>query len=490
MDKQLNIGWAQTDITPDRPVYVIGQLYARISQYVHDPLTATCLVLENDADQITLVSADISGAPVVHIPAILDRLSIKGLDKSRVCFNATHTHNSTLFSANTTRVTYFEKRLGEELCPVYEEPTDILKDDELAEFFIDKMVALITSAWAARAPGGISLAQDYAAVAHNRRPQFFRQDGTRESRMYGACSAENFAGFEGTSDHSADMLYTWNQNNDLTGVAVCIPCPSQVYELHDFLSADYWGNARSHIRESLGNVFVLPMCGPAGDQNPLDLIRLSKTNEETLRIWNAQERAVFRNFDMFEECDGIGQRVAEAVTRGYRRARNNIQTSPAFRSERFEMSVPLRRVSDTDYLEAKKRVDEEKAKHSPENRFTEAETIRLFEPLGVINRWERQQSASTLSFPVFVFRIGKAAFATNPFELYCEYGFRIKACCKATQTILIQLSSNANLNYLPTQAAVDGGSYGSKPVSTQAGPEGGNALVKKTIEAINKLFEA
>ena len=47
MNKQINIGWAQTDITPDRPVYVIGQLYSRISSYVHDPITATCLVLEN-----------------------------------------------------------------------------------------------------------------------------------------------------------------------------------------------------------------------------------------------------------------------------------------------------------------------------------------------------------------------------------------------------------------------------------------------------------
>ena len=45
MNERIQIGWAQTDITPDRPVYVIGQLYSRISSYVHDPLTATCLVL-------------------------------------------------------------------------------------------------------------------------------------------------------------------------------------------------------------------------------------------------------------------------------------------------------------------------------------------------------------------------------------------------------------------------------------------------------------
>ena len=30
MEKNIRIGWAQTDITPDRPIYVIGQLYSRI----------------------------------------------------------------------------------------------------------------------------------------------------------------------------------------------------------------------------------------------------------------------------------------------------------------------------------------------------------------------------------------------------------------------------------------------------------------------------
>ena len=61
MEKNIRIGWAQTDITPDRPIYVIGQLYSRISSYVHDPLTATCLVLENGQEQMILVSADMPG---------------------------------------------------------------------------------------------------------------------------------------------------------------------------------------------------------------------------------------------------------------------------------------------------------------------------------------------------------------------------------------------------------------------------------------------
>ena len=32
---QIRIGWAQTSITPDRPVYNGGQIYPRVSKYVH-----------------------------------------------------------------------------------------------------------------------------------------------------------------------------------------------------------------------------------------------------------------------------------------------------------------------------------------------------------------------------------------------------------------------------------------------------------------------
>ena len=486
MNKPLNIGWAQTDITPDRPVYVIGQLYSRISSYVHDPLTATCLVLENGEEQMTLVSCDMPSVPVPLIPRILEQLSVPGLDKRRVVFCATHTHNSTVFGNNSTFEVYFKSVLGD-LCPDMEEPEDILKDEALSLFFIEKIAALIEDAWAERSLGGISLAHDYAAVAFNRRPQFL-VDGKKESRMYGTCSDENFLGLEGASDHAADMLYTWDLDGNLTGVAVCIPCPSQVCELHDFLSADYWGEARNCIREELGNVYVLPLCGAAGDQNPLDLIRISKDNKKELKIWNAQETAVFRNFDMLGECRDIGERISDAVVRGYRKARNQIESRPVFKASVFEMDVALRTVDKADVDAAQARIDAVKARYAPGEKMSEAEMIRCFEDIGYLNRWKLQQETDRFRFPVFVFRLSRAVFATNPFELYVDFSFRMKARCKASQAFIIQLSSNEKGGYLPTQAAVDGGSYGSKPVSTMVGPAGGDELVEKTLAAMDALF--
>ena len=486
MNKQINIGWAQTDITPDRPIYVIGQLYSRISSYVHDPITATCLVLENGEEQMTMVSCDMGGVPTMHLDKILSRVNVPGLDKKRVVFSATHTHNSTYFDRNTTLEVYFKSVLGD-LCPDMEEPENILKDDELAEFFIERMVALIEDAWESRVPGAVSTASDYAVVAFNRRPQFL-VNGKRESKMYGTCSEPNFLGYEGGVDHSADMLYTWDLNGNLTGAAVCIPCPSQVYELHDFISADYWGEARNAIREQLGNIYILPLCGAAGDQNPLDLTRISKDNVKELKVWNAQETAVFRNIDMLQECKDIGERVCEAVVRGYRKAKNYAENRPIFKTTTFEMDVALRTVSKEDTEAAQARIDAVKAKYAPGEKMSEPEMIRCFEDIGYLNRWKLQQKTTRYAFPIFVFRIGKAVFATNPFELYVDFSLRMKARCKAKQAFIIQLSSNAKGGYLPTQIAVDGGSYGSKPVSTMVGPEGGDELVEKTLVAMDSLF--
>ncbi|HBE41128.1 MAG TPA: hypothetical protein DDW27_07980, partial [Bacteroidales bacterium] len=45
-EDQLFVGWAVADITPERPVALVGQLHKRISEAIQDPLTATVLALE------------------------------------------------------------------------------------------------------------------------------------------------------------------------------------------------------------------------------------------------------------------------------------------------------------------------------------------------------------------------------------------------------------------------------------------------------------
>ena len=115
------------------------------------------------------------------------------------------------------------------------------------------------------------------------------------------------------------------------------------------------------------------------------------------------------------------------------------------------MDVPLRTVEKADVDAAGARIEAVKAACPAGGRLTEAQMIRCFEDIGYLNRWKLQQETTRFTFPIFVFRIGAAAFATNPFELYVDYSYRMKARCKARQAFIIQLSSNAKGGYLPTR---------------------------------------
>jgi hypothetical protein len=84
-----------------------------------------------------------------------------------------------------------------------------------------------------------------------------------------------------------------------------------------------------------------------------------------------------------------------------------------------------------------------------------------------------------------VLRLGDVAIATNPFELFLDYGILMKARSKATLTFLVQLSCQHS-GYLPNERAVKGGGYSAD--NYLVGPEGGYKLVDETVQRINKMW--
>jgi len=105
-----------------------------------------------------------------------------------------------------------------------------------------------------------------------------------------------------------------------------------------------------------------------------------------------------------------------------------------------------------------------------------------------LERYELQKTQFTFPVRVHVIRLGDVAIATNPFELYVDYGMQLKARSKAVQTFVVELASPGGGGYLPTQRSVDGGAYGAIPQSTLIGPEGGRVLVNRTLELIESLW--
>lgn len=88
---------------------------------------------------------------------------------------------------------------------------------------------------------------------------------------------------------------------------------------------------------------------------------------------------------------------------------------------------------------------------------------------------------------VHIIRLGDIARATNPFDLFLDYGNQIKARSEAHQTFLVQLACGCE-DYLPTEKAEKGGHYSGFVSSGLLVHKGGELLVANTLEEINKLF--
>jgi hypothetical protein len=295
--------------------------------------------------------------------------------------------------------------------------------------------------------------------------------------MYGKTDDPEFSHIEGGTDHSVNLLCTWNKDRKLTGVVVNVACPSQVSEHLFQVSADYWHETRLELRRRLGaGLFVLPQCSAAGDQSPH--VQVGRPAEERmLKLAGRTQR------------QDLAVRIADAVTAILPFVEKEIDWTPAFGHRVETMDLPLRTLSEK-YESMRKDLEEhpEKMKIPRWYKDITAAYCGMVWNQGVERRFNAQKTKPTQPIEIHVVRLGSVAFATNPFEYYLDFGMQIKARSKATQTFVVQLSGGGVASYLPTTRATIGRSYGALPASTPIGPEGGRLLSQRTVEIINGLW--
>lgn len=463
-------GWSSIDITPAKKVSLQGQYHERISEGVHDPIYATALAIESKNedgatnDHAIMISCDLVGIEKITMDKLRAKLDgkIDGLDLNKILVFATHTH-----TAPCVLIDSFD-RLN------WSKWKTLSKDEyvhpmEYMEFLVDKLVQIVIEAWNNRKPAKVSMELGHAVVGHCRRTVF-----DDRAVMYASPDTANFVRLEGPSDHGVELMYFWDMEDKLTGVIVNVACPSQVVEGMNVISADYFGAARRQIKERISqDVYVLPQIAPAGDQSPRDLIRRFKSENDK-----------FYNFDGMEE---LGSRVADAVVKKYESAKQKAQSDLVFKHSVEDIYLPIRKVTQGEVEWAQKNYEELMRNYNSEAELQGRDLVKLTDYRAVLLRKEDQEKASFYKVELHVIRLGDAAFVTNPFELYIEYGLRIKARSKAKQTFAIQLSCGSGA-YLPTRQAISGGSYGANVSNGVVGPEGGDLLVEYSVVAINRLW--
>ena len=479
MNDKLYAGWSEVDITPDgRTVELCGQYYQRVANDVHSRLKATVLLLQKGQDLSLMAAIDHVGIPYDFVKELQHALAgvVNGLRPERIIINAIHTHNAP--PLNTFR-------------NWWEPHPDAIGFDEYRIMLKDKILQAARQAAANRQECGVAYALDYARIGHCRRVVY--ADNTAE--MYGDTGREDFAGLEGGEDSGVDIMFFADTAQRPVGAVVNVACPSQVMEATYKISSDFMGALREKLQKEFGADFrLLPQISAAGCQAPRDL---SRNYRGETNFWNE------------DGVEVISDRLLEAFKRALPKVSGKFDYTPELTHSSREILLPLRRASYGEYIRAKREMEALEAKQSSTDAYREfCDEIHANELIpgrpgpyddkkrhfveirnreAVIKRYELQDKAPYLTVDLQVLRLGGAVFATNPFELFLEFGQRIKARSRAEQTFVIQIANGYD-GYLPSAHAEQLGGYGALIINGKIGSDGGTLLVDETIKIINPLF--
>ncbi len=308
--------------------------------------------------------------------------------------------------------------------------------------------------------------------------------------MWGDTTLANFTELESGNDSGIEMMFTYDGDKKLTGVVANIACPAQVLEHNSFISSDYMGKVRELIQAKYGkDVCFLGLVSPAGDMCPRDLIRWVDA-EFPLNYPNiTHEKNIPRRADpsMFDikGANLAAKRVANEIFWQLDDVAEYV-TETELVHKTIKMDLPLRHVTIKEKDAAIAAIKDYFNSHKGNINYVDNARMQIHS--GTINRYNLQQNMDVFEIEIHVMRVGDVAFATNPFELFLNYGNRIRSRSLAKQTFLIQLACGA-YGYLPTEKAEKGSHYSAFVSSGTAGHEGGEMLVRKTLSEINSLWE-
>jgi hypothetical protein len=458
---QLQVGTASVDITPPKAVALWGQFGLRLSTKPDTPLTANVVALQSGEARTTFVSLDLLQLPEVFVKAIRDAVAKKdgSINVQNIALTATHTHTAPVLQPGTPGI------------PVNPQTMTV---EETIAFLADKISDGIVAAWKNLAPGKMSYGLDRNSIGFGRRAVY----ANGSARMYGNTNQADFVNLEGMDDDDVGSIFFYDQQDSLRAIIVNVTCPSQVVESQSAVNADYWLPVRSNLKARYGEaIVVLGWSAAAGDMSPRPLLH---------KAANARMRAL-RGINEMQE---LARRIDLSVSQTFDAVQKEKSADPVLKHVAVTLQLPLNKISEAQYQQAQTEYNnvmaqlEKDPSCAPRVAFMAKDWHH-----GVIQRYEQLQKNPDATYPVeiHVVRIGDLVVCSNPFELYCEYGIRIKARSKATQTFILQMSGFGS--YLPTARAQAAGSYSAIPQSNVIGPEGGQMLVDKTVEIINQLWK-
>ncbi len=464
---ELKVGTSSVDITPDKSVPLWGQFNLRLSQGAETPITANTIAINafekgNAVDSAILVSVDVVHVPTDFAQKVREKAVKKdsSINPQKIVLFAIHTHTApTLY-----------------IGPDLPKGDNIQNYSDTIEFMSDKIADGIVSAWKKQVPADFSWGIDPVVIGESRRVVYF--DG--HSQMYGNTNDENFSHFENGADNDLGSLFFWDKKGTVLGIFINVACTAQIVEHLSVINADFWHPTRQLLQKRFGkDVVIVGTNGAAGDNSPHWMYRKEAKNR-------------MRQLRSQSELQAAAWKIDRTVADIYDAVQKDKKSNISFGHKYETLPLKMRKVTQDEYENAKKMGDSFKdaLKKNPNKSPAEVAFMAIGWYGNVVERYLDQQKNGIKDFPAFVhvLRIGDVALASNQFELFTDYGMRMKVRSPAMATFIIELADGDG-SYLPTARAITGGGYSAVVESDQVSPEGGQQLVNETVRILKELWK-
>jgi len=423
MDRVLQAGFAEIEITPTLGTRKIGWLKEIVSTEVLSPLYARVALFRTEAGSIAFVQLDtlfIAWSEVATIRQGIERAY--GFPGAQVMVSATHNHAG----------------------PAVTHAGDVAKDEGYAAMLVSRVIEGFGQALAQIEPAEIGVGHCFEwRVAHNRR--VVKRDGT--VRTHGSFDDPDALCLEGPIDPEVAVIAVRGLSGDLRGALVNFACHPTHHGGDTAIDAGYPGVLARRLRE-LGCPTTLFLNGASGNLHTSD------------------PRAGGRGLDA-EAAGGCLAQDAWSVMQSLSFER---EVRLAARSRVIEL--PYRRVTE----------DEITGRVRGAQRFIDSAIYDRNIPALVRKIEERR----THTVEIQVLAVGSRAIVGVPGEFFCELGLQIKERAWPVYA-LISTCTNGRVGYIPTPEAFWRGGYETTfGPSSMLASEAGTLIVQTAVELIEQ----
>lgn len=436
----IQIGTARRVINNQIGRPVQGASVDNVAESIRDDCEANALFLHNGATPVLLVSCDVAGlVPDIIRPAREAMGQAAGIPPRNVIIAGTHMHSG----PSLIRTNYLKAI-----------------DTEYIGRLHNWLVELAREAAANARPGRLGWGLGTARIGYNRRCCW--ADGTHT--MHGDTTRGDFTGLEGPDDPGHLALFALDaKGKPLAALYNNTTHPTCFYGAN-FYSADFPGAVRARLREALGDIAVLYFNGAFGDiaiENQLTKHHYAEPREQ--KMMRAAHLAAGETLRLFHEA--------------------SFHEDPLLDHAYEDIEVPVR-FPDPERIkwanEAFRRVDAGEA-------LTPWDRMRAFGMKLLIDEFGKNPVDN---IPIHAVRIGDVVLATQPCELYCQFGLDIKRRSPAPLTGVVGIADGYN-GYCPTTYGILGGGYSGEALHwTRLAPDAGYRIVDTSVRLIRKVMSS